>query len=75
MHKGLDIDGKAGDNIYAAKKGEVVSSGYTERGGNEVVIKHKNGLTTKYSHLNKLNVQEGDKVTHKTVIGTMGSTG
>ena len=75
MHKGLDIDGKAGDNIYAAKKGEVVFSGHTERGGNEVVINHENGLTTKYSHLDELNVEQGDKVSNKTVIGTMGSTG
>ncbi len=75
IHKGLDIDGKAGDKIYAAQKGTVAFSGQTERGGNEVVIKHNNGLVTKYSHLKELNVQEGDKVNNKTVIGTMGSTG
>jgi lysozyme len=75
LHNGLDIDGTAGDKIYAAKKGEVVFSGMTEQGGNEVVIKHKNGLMTKYSHLDSLNVAEGDKVSHKSIIGTMGSTG
>ena len=75
IHKGIDIDGEPGEQIYAANEGEVVFSEETEQGGKEVIINHDNGLKTKYSHLDSINVEEGDRVTTETVLGEMGNTG
>jgi murein DD-endopeptidase MepM/ murein hydrolase activator NlpD len=54
FHSGLDIDGHLGDPVYAAADGfvdriKVQASGY----GNVLYIKHPNGYTTLYAHLDR----------------------
>lgn len=43
--------------------------------GNGVTIKNDDGKYCTYSHMDTVNVKKGDKVTPKTILGTVGSTG
>ena len=40
-----------------------------------VEIDHGNGLTTRYGHMSKIDVEVGDTVTRGQLIGLIGSTG
>ncbi len=54
FHAGLDIDGKVGDAVFAAADGyietiKVLANGY----GNILFVRHPNGYTTAYAHLDR----------------------
>jgi len=40
-----------------------------------IEIDHGNGVTTRYGHLSKIEVEVGDIVTRGQIIGLVGSTG
>ena len=74
MHKGIDMVGNK--NILAADNGVVTYAGNKGDGyGNKVVIDHKNGYTTVYAHLSKIETSKGKVVEKGEKIGVMGSTG
>lgn len=76
FHKGIDISGNYGDNVYAYKYGKVISSGYNSGGyGNMILIKHEDGSSTRYAHLSSVLVSVGDTVYGGQMIGRVGSTG
>ena len=75
QHTGIDIDGAAGDPIFAAADGVVVSAQEGEGYGNLVVIDHGGGLSTWYAHLSAFAVVPGDEVARGQVMGAMGCTG
>ncbi len=77
LHKGLDIASyRRGVPIVAAANGKVVERMYDAMGfGNYVVIRHSYGYSTKYGHLDKVYIEEGDTVTQGQKLGTMGNTG
>lgn len=76
FHKGIDISGNYGDNVYAYKYGKVISSGYNSGGyGNMILIKHEDGSSTRYAHLSSVLVSVGDIVYGGQTIGRVGSTG
>ncbi len=76
MHHGMDFTGPEGSDIFATGDGVVVESGYSFYGyGNRVVIDHGYGYKTVYAHLQKILVDEGQKVKRGEVIGTLGNTG
>ena len=76
FHKGIDISGSYGDNVYAYKYGKVISSGYNSGGyGNMILIKHEDGSSTRYAHLSSVLVSVGDIVYGGQMIGRIGSTG
>jgi murein DD-endopeptidase MepM/ murein hydrolase activator NlpD len=74
-HRGTDYAAPRGTPVYAAGEGRVTESGYTRANGNYVVIQHGEAYTTKYLHLHKRKVRQGDRVGQQQVIGTVGSTG
>ena len=43
--------------------------------GNFIELEHKNGLVTRFGHLNKIKVEKGQTIAKNEVIGLMGSTG
>lgn len=43
--------------------------------GNEIVIQHQDGLQTRYCHLERVYVKEGQSVSTGDIIGIQGSTG
>lgn len=75
-HSGIDIDGGAGDPVYAADNGVVVYAGWNNWGyGNVIVLNHGNGWQTLYAHLSALYVGCGQSVFQGSSIGAFGSTG
>lgn len=78
FHKGVDTGaltpGVAGDPVYAAADGTVISSAYSGSAGNMIVIDHGDGISTRYLHLDRRFVN-GGRVKKGEIIGTMGSTG
>ena len=75
-HRGIDIAGPTGTLIYAALDGMVEISGWNSGGyGYQIVLRHSNGMKTRYAHSSKLFVSVGQKVTKGEVIALMGSTG
>ena len=43
--------------------------------GRQVLLNHEFGYQTRYAHLNKILVKEGDRVVRGQIIGEVGSTG
>jgi murein DD-endopeptidase MepM/ murein hydrolase activator NlpD len=75
-HRGIDLAGRHGLNIYSTGDGEVVSAQYNRHGyGKEVVIDHGFGYRSRYAHLKDINVKAGERVKRGQVIGSLGSTG
>ncbi len=75
MHRGVDLRGRRGAKVYAAAAGKVVISTFNKFAGNKIGIKHRDGSTSFYYHLNKRRVNVGSWVRSHQVIGTVGSTG
>ncbi len=81
MHGAIDIAGSGGRPIYGANvvasgAGTVISTIHSNMGyGNNVVIDHGNGVSTRYSHLSAIAVSKGQKVSRGQVVGQVGSTG
>ncbi|WP_410497857.1 peptidoglycan DD-metalloendopeptidase family protein [Chitinibacter sp. S2-10] len=74
--KGIDIEGKEGDNIVAAADGKVVYAGDGIRAyGHMVIIRHEGDYLTTYAHNQTLLVAEGAQVKQGQPIAKMGSTG
>ena len=67
----------AAARIHLEKSGDgrVIKAGYTRANGNYVFIQHGSRYVTRYLHLNKRKVKQGQKVVQSQVIGTVGSTG
>jgi len=74
-HKGIDIAGSSGQDIYAADGGEVIYADWLEGYGYLVKIRHDNGDVTYYGHCSELLVSEGDLVGRGQLVAYMGSTG
>ena len=74
-HKGIDIGASYGADIVAAADGTVVFSGYSNTGGNYVMIDHGGSLYTVYMHASSLCVEKGATVARGQVIAKVGSTG
>ncbi len=75
-HTGIDIALPTGNPVYSALDGVVEASGWNRGGyGYQVVIRHSNGLKTRYAHNSKLYVSVGQEVAKGDVIALIGSTG
>ncbi len=78
MHTGIDLGSKRGTPVFATGDGVVEKSiqGQTYRGyGQEILIDHHFSYKTRYAHLNKRHVQQGDSVKRGQLIGEVGSSG
>lgn len=76
VHKGLDMSTwRSGDPIRAPANGQVVTRAYDAGYGNNLIIKHKHGIYTRYAHMNTFRVVPGQFVSQGDIIGTIGNTG
>ena len=74
-NKGIDIAGRAGQQVMAAGAGKVLYAGSGIRGyGNLVIVKHSNSLLSAYAHNRAIVVKEGDNVAKGQVIAEMGDS-
>lgn len=74
-HRGTDYAAPRGTPVYAAGDGRVIKAGYSRANGNYVFIRHGDQYVTRYLHLHKRAVKQGQRVDQSQVIGTVGSTG
>ena len=75
-HTGVDVANRIGTAIYAADDGVVTTTGWNNGGyGNQIIINHGGGKTTRYAHLSAFGVNIGQKVSKGQYIAAMGSTG
>src|SRR5271157_1095413 len=77
-HMGIDIGSEKGQPVYSMGPG-IVEKTWTEAnnklGGNSIYIKHNNGISSYYAHLDSVNVRPGQNVDENTQIGSVGGTG
>lgn len=74
-HTGLDIANTLGTPIQPASSGTVTYAGWKGSYGNLVIISHGNGIETYYAHCNDIYVSNGQTVSIKDIIATVGTTG
>jgi murein DD-endopeptidase MepM/ murein hydrolase activator NlpD len=75
-HYGLDFVAPKGTKIYSTGDGIVTLSKFSRKGyGNEIIIDHSFGYSTRYAHLDEIFIKKGEKVKRGQLIGTLGSTG
>ena len=76
-HTGVDFAAPKGTLVHAVADGTVIFKGWGGGGGNTLKIKHDNGFTTGYLHLNGYakGINRGTRVTQGQLIGYVGSTG
>nr|WP_244846516.1 peptidoglycan DD-metalloendopeptidase family protein [Chromohalobacter salexigens] len=75
-HRGTDFAMRTGTPVDAPAAGRVIKSAYQAGGaGNYLVIRHDNGYKTRYMHLSKRLVSEGDRVEMGQKIALSGNTG
>lgn len=75
LHKGIDIADSVGVPVVAAANGKVTELGVEPDYGLYVWIRHKYGFRTRYSHLQTVEVSEGEDVVQGGRIGTLGDSG
>ncbi|HWK43137.1 MAG TPA: peptidoglycan DD-metalloendopeptidase family protein [Stellaceae bacterium] len=75
IHTGVDLSGPYQTPIFNTSPGTVVFAGFQAGYGKLVEIDHGMGISTKYGHLNRITVNVGQKLSKKTQIGLLGSTG
>lgn len=76
MHTGMDFTAASGTDVYATADGTVGPLERNQWGyGQCIVIDHGFGYKTRYAHLSKFNVREGQQVKRGQVIGYVGTTG
>ena len=75
FHKGLDIRARVGTPITAPGRGVVSMAGGDGAYGLSVELQHSRAITTKYGHMQRIVVREGQQVKRGDVIGFVGSTG
>lgn len=74
-HLGMDYSGPMGTKILATSDGKVRFTGRKNAYGIMVELDHGLGITTRYGHLSRFLVKEGQRVKKGQVIGIQGSTG
>lgn len=76
LHTGMDFTADTGTEVYATGDGVVELIEQRNWGyGQSIVINHGYGYKTRYAHLSKFKVKQGQKVKRGDLIGLIGSTG
>jgi murein DD-endopeptidase MepM/ murein hydrolase activator NlpD len=74
-HKGIDLAGPIGTPIYATADGVVSKAEWFSSYGLYVSLEHGGALQTRYGHMSRLNVANGQRVRKGDIIGFIGTTG
>lgn len=75
MHSGVDLAVPAGSPIAAPADGVVSYADWRGGYGLLVTLEHGGGLQTRFAHLSRLMVSQGQQVTKGQLVGLVGSTG
>lgn len=74
-HLGTDFGAAYNSEIFSPGSGKVSFAGWRGRYGRLIEINHGMNISSRYGHLAKILVKEGDFVTRETVIGLLGNSG
>ncbi|OHD63449.1 MAG: hypothetical protein A2096_16275 [Spirochaetes bacterium GWF1_41_5] len=75
FHAGLDLSAPYGSTVYSSRPGRVIFTGIKFGYGKVVFIEHSAGYTTRYAHLSRIAVRDGQQVKAGHPIGEVGSSG
>ena len=75
MHEGVDFITDIGTPVVAAAGGVVQFAGFHPQYGNMIDIDHGNDLVTRYAHLSKVLVKEGEVLQRGRHIADSGNSG
>lgn len=75
MHAGIDFRAPVGTPIRSAGAGTVIKAGWNGGYGRMVEIDHGNGLTSRYAHMSRIRVKEGEKLETGAILGDVGNSG
>ncbi|MCH6163624.1 transglycosylase family protein [Streptomyces marispadix] len=74
-HTGVDFPVPTGTSVKAVSAARVVSAGWADAYGYEVVLRHRDGKYSQYGHLSAISVRAGQSVQPGQRLGRSGSTG
>ncbi|MDX2049862.1 MAG: M23 family metallopeptidase [Rickettsiaceae bacterium] len=74
-HSGIDLSGPKKSAIYSSADGIVESVLRSKGYGNQVIIRHSASIKTRYAHLSKILVKNGQRIDMGQKIGIQGNTG
>ena len=75
MHEGLDFTAPTGTPVVSVAPGTVTRSSFEDSYGQVIEVTHVEGFMTRYAHLSRRRVVEGQVVERGTHLGDVGSTG
>jgi len=75
FHFGIDLAALTGTPIKAAANGKVIEVGSGNGYGKTILILHDKSYRTRYAHLDRIKVHQGQLIKRGQVIGTVGATG
>ena len=75
LHAGIDFRAAVGTPVRATGAGTVVRAGWNGGYGRMVEIDHSSGLTTRYAHLSRIRVRQGERLDSGDIVGETGSSG
>jgi murein DD-endopeptidase MepM/ murein hydrolase activator NlpD len=75
MHEGIDFVAPVGTQVRATAAGRVLRSGRAGAYGEMIELTHTDGFVSRYAHLSRRHVNEGDRIERGQVIGLLGNTG
>lgn len=75
VHRGLDLRGPMRAPVFVTAPGKVTFAGWSGPYGRMIEIDHGHGIRTRYAHLKKILVKQGQTVANREKIGLVGSSG
>lgn len=75
FHKGIDLTAPTGTPIRTTANGIVTQVSTSSSYGLVIVVTHSDRIKTRYAHLSRFGVEEGQRVIRGQVIGYVGNTG
>jgi len=75
FHQGVDLAAPLGTEVYPARAGQVVETGFDRVLGNYIIIAHDNNWVSLYGHLSSVSTSLHSNVSINSIIGRVGSTG
>ncbi len=75
LHEGMDFSCPVGTDVYATGRGRVIFAGWKSGYGNLIEIDHGYNYVTRFAHLSKINVKQGQTVERGEKIAEVGNTG
>lgn len=75
FHNGIDLPTPVKTPVKCPFEGIVIDVYSNKEGGNQLLVKHPNGMVTGYAHLSMQLVKKGEKVKKSQVIALSGNSG